>query len=195
MKRSRYIAKTLALCASFILLCAMPSVAQSPAPAADGHATADGTHDFDFHFGTFTTHISRLVHPLTGSTTWMQLTGTVVTRPFLDGRGNFEELEGGNDTYHFKGITICLYNPATHQWSQAFVNGSDGVVTPALFGEFKNGRGEFYDQEDFNGRMIFVRFVWSEITPDSHHVEQAFSDDGGKTWETNLVANLTRVKP
>jgi hypothetical protein len=61
-------------------------------------------------------------------------------------------------------------------------------------GEFRNGRGEFFDQETYNGRTILVRGVWSDITPDSHRFEQSFSDDGGKTWEPNFVATLTREK-
>jgi hypothetical protein len=63
-----------------------------------------------------------------------------------------------------------------------------------VIGAFKNGRGEFYAQETFNGRAIFVRFVISDITPDSCRFEQAFSDDGGKTWEVNWIAVDTRVK-
>jgi hypothetical protein len=62
-------------------------------------------------------------------------------------------------------------------------------------GEFKNGRGELFDQETFNDRSVLLRVVWSDITPDSHHFEEAFSDDGGKTWEPNFVATLTREKP
>jgi hypothetical protein len=53
--------------------------------------------------------------------------------------------------------------------------------------------GEFFAQHTLNGRTILVRFVWSGITPNSYHVEQAFSDDGGKTWEPNFVADLTRI--
>ena len=61
-----------------------------------------------------------------------------------------------------------------------------------MIGEFKNGRGELISQEPFKGRTILVRGTWSEITPNSHRFEQAFSDDGGKTWEPNFVAVLTR---
>jgi hypothetical protein len=172
----------------FVSLCTLPLAAQSPATPADAR------HDFDFHFGKFTTHISRLDHPLTGSTTWSKLEGTVTTRPILDGSGNLEELEAGNASFHFKGITLFLYNSDSHQWTQTFT-ASDGVLGHPMYGSFKNGRGEFYDQEDFNGRMILVRFTWFDITPDSHKVEQAFSDDGGKTWEPNFVATLNRVKP
>ena len=60
-------------------------------------------------------------------------------------------------------------------------------------GEFRNGRGEFYDQEAVNERMILVRNVWSNITANSCHFEQAFSDNGGRTWETNWIADDTRI--
>jgi hypothetical protein len=58
-------------------------------------------------------------------------------------------------------------------------------------GEFKDGRGEFYDQETFNGRAILVRFVISNISANACHFEQAFSADGGKTWEVNWIADDT----
>jgi hypothetical protein len=162
---------------------------QSDAPAAQ---LRDGQHDFDFHFGTWKTHIKRLVHPLSGSTEWVELNGTVAVQKIWDGRANLEEIDAGNATFHLKGLTLFLYNPQSHQWSQTFASMNDGTLGQPLIGEFKEGRGEFFDQETFNGRTILVRFVWSDITPNSHRVEQSFSDDGGRTWEPNFVANLTR---
>jgi hypothetical protein len=154
----------------------------------------DGQRDFDFHFGTWKTHIRRLLDPLSGSTTWVELNSTVVVRKVWDGRANLEELLAGNATTNFKGLTLFLYDPQSHQWSQNFANINNGTLSQTpLIGEFKDGRGELFDQETFNGRTILVRFVWSDITPNSHHVEQSFSDDGGKTWELNFVANLTRI--
>src|SRR5262249_5078963 len=82
----------------------------------------------------------------------------------------------------------------SRQWSLNFANSNDGILTQPTVGEFKDGRGEFYDQETLNGRAIFVRFVISDITPDSAHFEQAFSADGGRTWEVNWVATDTRMK-
>jgi hypothetical protein len=160
------------------------SPAASPAPS--------GQHDFDFHFGAWKAHNLVLAHPLSGSTTWIELNGTVTVRKIWDGRANLEEIESSNATTHFQGLTLFLYNPASHQWSQTFANIDDGTLGQPLIGEFKNGRGEFFNRELFHGRAILVRFVWSDITPDSHHVEQSFSDDGGKTWEPNFVATLTR---
>jgi hypothetical protein len=154
----------------------------------------DGQHDFDFEIGTWKTHLSRLVHPLTGSTTWIQLEGTSVVRKIWNGRANLVELEVDGATGHVEGLSLRLYNPQSHQWSLNFANSSSGTLSQPTIGEFKNGRGEFYDQETFNGRTILVRNVWSDITPNSCRFEQAFSDDGGKTWEVNWIATDTRVR-
>src|SRR5271155_4684082 len=169
----------------------LPVSAQAPAAAQQ---LRDGQHDFDFHLGTWHAHIRFLVHPLTGPNPWVESDGTVTVRKIWNGRANLEELEAGNSTTPFKGMTLLLYNPQAHQWSQAFANINDGTLNAPLIGEFKNGRGELYGQERHNGRTILVRFVWSDITADSYHVEQSYSTDGGKTWEPNFVANLTRKK-
>jgi hypothetical protein len=160
------------------------------APAAEH----DSQHDFDFDIGTWKTHLSRLVHPLTGSTTWIQLDGTTVVRKVWNGRANLAELEVDTASGHLDVLSLRLYNPESRQWSLNTANSRVGTLSVPTIGEFKNGRGEFFDQEDFNGRTILVRNVWSDITPDSCRFEQAFSDDGGKTWEINWIAVDTRVK-
>ena len=153
----------------------------------------DGQHDFDFEIGTWKTHLKRLVHPLTGSTTWVEYEGTTVVRKVWNARANLVELVADGPAGHFEGLNLRLYNPQALQWSLNFAS-SSGVMSQPTIGGFKNGRGEFFDQETFNGRAIFVRFVISDITPNSCRFEQAFSDDGGKTWEVNWIATDTRVK-
>jgi hypothetical protein len=186
------------------LLCALGCASHSlrafsqTATAASGpgeRQLSDGQHDFDFNIGTWRTQISRLQHPLTGSTTWNKMEGTVVVNKVWDGRAQIEEIEADGASGHFEGLTLFLYNPQSHQWSLNFANSNDGTFSQPSIGEFKDGRGEFFDQELFNGRAILVRQVWSDITPDSHRFEQAFSDDAGKTWEPNFIAMLTREKP
>jgi hypothetical protein len=154
----------------------------------------DGQHDFDFEIGTWNTHISRLQHPLTGSTTWIEYHGTSVVRKIWDGRANMVELEVDGPGSHVEGISLRLYNPQSHQWSLNFANSRVGTFSVPTVGEFKNGRGEFFDQEEFNGRMILVKNVWMDMTANSCQFEQSFSDDGGKTWEVNWIAVDTRVK-
>jgi len=170
---------------------------QSFGKAGGNQTTAvlrDGQHDFDFELGTWKIHLKRLEHPLTGSTSWVEFDGTSVTRKVWDGRAQIEEFETDGTTGHIEGLTLRLYNPESHQWSLNWANSRTGVLGQPTIGEFKNGRGEFFDQEAFNGRMILVRFIWSEITPNSAHFEQSFSDDGGKTWEANWITDQTRVK-
>ena len=156
-------------------------------------AAPDGAHDFDWDLGTWTTHQKRLLHPLTGSSTWADYTGTDVVRKVWDG-ANTGMIEADGPAGHLEIFTLRLYNPDSHQWSIAFVNRAVSTLTLPVVGEFKDGRGEFYDQEPYNGRMILVRFSVSDISADSCHFEQAFSADGGKTWETNFIVTEARVK-
>src|SRR5687767_10067013 len=155
----------------------------------------DGQHDFDFEVGTWSTHVKRRVRPLTGSNTWVEMKGTTVVRKVWNGAAVLVELVAETPGGKFEGLSLRLYNPQTRQWSLNFANRADGVLTPPTIGEFKDGRGEFYAQETLNGRAILVRFVISDITKDSCRFEQAFSDDGGKTWEVNWIAVDTRVAP
>jgi hypothetical protein len=164
-----------------------------PVPSPGGSAMRDGQHDFDFEPGVWKTHLKRLVHPLSGSTTWAEYDGTTTVRPVWDGRANLVELEVNGPAGHIEGLSLRLYNPQSHQWSLNFSNSSLGTLSSPTIGEFKNGRGEFFDQEDLDGRSIFVRFNISDITKDSVHFEQSYSSDGGKSWEVNWIATDTRV--
>jgi hypothetical protein len=181
------------------LLCTAAAAAAAtatPTVAAPSQAAAarDGQHDFDFDIGTWKTHLRRLVHPLSGSSTWVELDGTTVVRKIWDGRANLAELETDAASGHLSVLSLRLYDPQARQWSLNAANARVGTLGVPTVGEFKDGRGEFFDQETFNGRTILVRNVWSDITADSCRFEQAFSDDGGKTWEVNWIAEDTRVK-
>jgi hypothetical protein len=178
-----------------MLLLAGFAAAQSSPPSTPPSDTAvhDGQHDFDFEIGTWKTHVKRLQHPLTGSSTWAEYDGTSVVRKVLDGRANLIELRVEGTAGRIDGMSLRLYNPQSHQWSLNFSNIAAGTLSQPTIGEFRNGRGEFYDQETLDGRAILVRFVISDITKDSCHFEQAFSADGGKTWEVNWIATDTRT--
>src|SRR5882724_1724886 len=169
------------------------SEAKRGAPPAA--AQRDGQHDFDFEIGTWNIHLKRLKERLVGSTTWVEFDGTSVTRKVWDGRANLEEFEtdspvGGS----IEGLTLRLYNPQTHQWSLYWANSKDGKMFTPQVGQFKNGVGEFYAQDTLDGKLIFVRFIWSNTTSDKPHFEQSFSDDGGKTWEVNWITDQVRVE-
>jgi hypothetical protein len=177
------IEKVLSICSLVIILYPIQCIAER-----------DGQHDFDFHIGTWKTHLKRLQKPLTGSTTWVEYEGTTIVRKVWSGRANLVELVADGPAGHFEGLSLRLYNPKSRQWSLNFANIKSGTMSIPTIGEFKNGRGEFYNQETLNDRAVLVRFVISDITPNSCRFEQAYSDDGGKTWEVNWIAVDTRVK-
>jgi hypothetical protein len=156
-------------------------------------AAKDGQRDFDFAIGTWKTKVSRRLRPLTGSETWVEYEGTSVVRPVWGGAANLVELVMDGPAGHFEGMSLRLYNPESRQWSLNFASRGGGTMTAPTVGEFKNGRGEFYNQETLAGRSILVRFVISPVDANTYRYEQAFSGDGGKTWEVNWIATDTRV--
>lgn len=170
----------------------------SASPAASEH---DGQHDFDFELGAWKIHLKKLEHTLAGShdpaakepKKWLEFDGNSVTKRIWDGRAQIEQFETDGAAGHIEGLTLRLYNPQTHQWRLYWANAKNGYLDQPMIGEFKNGVGEFYDQEPFNGRMIYVRFIWSRTNTSSPHFEQSYSDDGGKTWEANWITDQTRV--
>jgi hypothetical protein len=176
---------------TFVLVCGLLALLHPPAACSQSAKRHDGQHDFDFEIGTWKTHLSRLVRPLSGSTTWVEYEGTTVVRKVWDGRANLVELRADGPAGHIEALSLRLYDP---QWSLNFANSKSGALSQPTIGEFKNGRGEFFDQESFNGRAILVRFEISEVTADSCRFEQAFSADGGKTWEVNWIATDTRER-
>jgi hypothetical protein len=165
----------------------LAGVAAALIPAAALAAERDGSHDFDFNLGVWNTHVSRLVHPLTGSSEWTQYDGVSTVRPVWNGRASLFELEVGGPAGHIEGLGLRLYNPQSHQWNLNWTNSTAAKLDGAMIGEFSGGRGEFYSEDTFNDRMILVRNSFSDITPTSSRFEQAFSDDYGRTWETNWV--------
>lgn len=173
-----------------IIALAIAALALPAAPSAQ--TLPDGQHDFDFELGRWHVHLERLVRPLTHSTTWVSLEGTSVVRPVWSGLANLGELEVDGPNGHVEGLSFRVYDPRARQWRIHWANSADGVLGPAMVGGFRNGRGEFYDQEDFNGRAILVRFIFSGLAKTAFKLEQAFSDDGGKSWEPNWIATFTK---
>jgi hypothetical protein len=161
-----------------------PNLAQTAPP--------DGGHDFDFEIGEWTTHLSRLQGPLSGATTWVEYDGTTTVRGVLGGRANLVELVVEGPAGRIDGASLRLYEPQSRQWTLNFFNIADGRLTAPMIGGFRDGRGVFYAQDTFNGRSIFTRFVISKVTANSYRFEQAFSSDGGQTWEVNWIATDTR---
>jgi hypothetical protein len=156
----------------------------------------DGQHDFDFNIGVWHTHIKRILDPFASTSESVELNGTVTVRKVWDGKAELEEIEADGPKGHWQALTLFLYNPSAHQWSQSFVNSKVGTLSPSStnIGEFKDGRAVLVGQDTVNSRSILVKAVWSDIKPDSHQYEESYSNDGGTTWVRSFIANLTRLK-
>jgi hypothetical protein len=177
-----------------IALVGAPLAARAqPADPPAATAVRDGSHDFDFEFGDWTMQLKRLVKPLSGSKDWVEYQGSSVVHRIWGGAANVGEIDISGPAGRIQGMSVRVYNPASGQWGLSFASARGGQLGQPMVGGFKDGRGEFYNQETFNDREIFVRFIFSDITKSTFRLEQAFSDDGGKTWEANWLATFRKV--
>jgi hypothetical protein len=163
--------------------------------ASPGTGPRDGSHDFDFLIGDWSVDLRKLVDPLSGSDRWIECRGTSSTRKMWGTAANVEEfaVDSLDGTLHIRGQTLRLYNPAAHQWSIYLLYAEQGLLLqPPVVGSFSEGVGEFYDQEQFRGRSILVRYRWEVVSETQSRMTQSFSDDGGKAWEANWICDLTR---
>jgi hypothetical protein len=179
-----------------LFLAGLAAAKSSAGPAWAGEGVEmlterDGARDFDFWIGTWRIHNRRLRERLKGSTTWDEFEATSVARPILGGVGNEDEFRtdfsGG-----FVGMSFRFYERARKRWAIYWADSREGVLDPPVFGSFTGDQGLFEGTDAFEGRPIRVRFLWSRVTTPTPRWEQAFSEDGGKTWETNWVMDMTR---
>lgn len=165
-------------------------IADPPAVAEDADQRG-----FDFDLGTWKTHSRRLLHPLTGSQDRVEMDGTTVVRKVWEGRANLAEYDANGTAGHITLMALRWFKPATHEWNIDFATPQVGMLgsVPGV-GTYRNGRIDFYDYEMIGGRSVLVHFSIWKITDDSAQSEQAFSEDGGKTWEVNWINQYTRLK-
>jgi hypothetical protein len=177
---------------AFLMLTLLPATA---AAAGQPAAVRDGQHDFDWEIGTWDTRLKRLREPLSGKTDWVEYAGTSVVKPVMGKRANLVEFDvraAGAIAAHIAGISLRLYQPASGQWTLNFANLSSGMMAEPMTGSFNAGLGTFYGRDSVNGRQVLVRFLIRPVSAGQWRFEQAYSNDGGKTWETNWIAIDTR---
>jgi hypothetical protein len=188
----RYVRLASHLAAAAVLVYATCALGADSA-STQAAITRDGAHDFDFDFGVWHTEITRRLHPLTISTESMQLSGTVTIRKVWGGKAQLEEIEADGPKGHWEGMSLFLYDPVAHQWSQSFIGSASGVFSPGFVGSFHDGKGELFQQDTLDGRSVLVRATWSDISRNSHKYEEHYSADGGKTWALSFSAMKTRI--
>jgi hypothetical protein len=158
----------------------------------DAVQTEPSTRDFDFWMGRWIAHNRRLRKRLAGSDEWDEFEATIIARPILDGMGNEDEFRTDFDG-GFIGMSFRFFDPVKKQWSIYWADSRrSGELDPPVIGTFSGDTGVFEGPDVFEGRPILVRFTWSRVTTPTPHWEQAFSEDGGETWETNWITNFTR---
>jgi hypothetical protein len=154
----------------------------------------DGSRDFDFLMGHWTTHYRLLKVRLAHSHDWYDCYGTSTIRTFWHGSGNFEEGDLRCAGSHIVGMTLRLYNAGTHQWSLWWGTQKRGLVPPPQVGNFDaEGVGDFFARDKHDGKPIVVRYRWRLLPGNHPYFEQAYSPDGGQTWETNWTCLYTRT--
>ena len=150
-------------------------------------------HDFDFLFGSWNVHNRYLKGRLRQSTEWVEFDARSHVEPLLDGFGHLDRYSAVRDGSPFEGITLRLFDPATGEWWIHWADTKGArTLLPPMVGRFIGGVGEFHGDETVDGKKVRCRFLWTRPTTDSARWEQAFSEDGGKTWETNWIMTLTR---
>jgi hypothetical protein len=160
----------------------------------DGPKAARATkHDFDFLFGSWTVHNRYLKGRLRHSSEWVEFDAQSHVEPLLDGFGHLDRMTAVRDGSPFEGITLRLFDPTTGEWSIHWADtGRARTLLPPVVGRFSGGVGEFFGDETVDGKKVLCRFLWTRPTTSSAQWEQAFSEDGGKTWETNWIMTFTR---
>ena len=150
-----------------------------------------GMNDFDFLVGSWNVDNRRLRTLLVGSDDWQTFPATSTCQSVFNGGGNIDEIVF--PTLGTRGFTLRLFNVDAKEWSLYWASSRTGLLYPPVVGTFTDGRGDFYGDDTHEGKPIRAHFIWSDITPTSARWEQEFSPDGGQTWESNWVMELTRA--
>jgi NIPSNAP len=150
-------------------------------------------HDFDFLFGSWKVHNRYLKGRLRHSVEWSEFEARSDVEPVLNGLGNMDRYSAVRAGDSVEGVTLRLFNPATGEWSIHWADTvRPGTLLPPMVGRFDGEIGQFFGDEFLDGKKVLCRFLWTRTSSRSPQWEQAFSDDGGKTWETNWIMTFTR---
>jgi hypothetical protein len=154
----------------------------------------DAVHDFDFITGNWRVHHRRLRERLADNHEWVEFEGTMTSQKVLGGFGNIDDNALHLPEGAYRALALRAYDPDKNRWSIWWFDGrAPSKIDPPVVGRFENGVGTFYGDDAIKGEPLRVRFFWTEVTSRTPHWEQAFSIDGGKTWETNWTMDFTKL--
>lgn len=149
--------------------------------------------DFSFQTGDWRVRHRKLLTRLADAADWVEFSGTCRAFEILAGEGNVEDQFLEDPSGGYRAATFRRRDPQTGEWSIWWHDGRSGHLDPPVRGGFENGVGTFFAEDRFEGRPIQVRFIWSEMTSTHARWDQAFSIDGGATWEVNWIMAFERV--
>lgn len=177
----------------FLPLAACVTIALAQ-PGFSQTGVRDGSHDFDFSRGSWTTELTIIKDPFNKPTEQIHLRGTKVARPVWNGKGWLEEIAADGPNSHWQAANLFLYDPVAGQWSENYVDSSVGRMESPGIGGYRDGKLEFYSVESVGGRSMLVRGTWTIMSKDLHSYEVARSIDGGRSWHTSFIARVSRAK-
>lgn len=177
----------------FLPLAACVTIALAQ-PCFSQTGVRDGSHDFDFSRGSWTTELTIIKDPFDKPNEQIHLRGTKVARPVWNGKGWLEEIAADGPNSHWQAANLFLYDPVAGQWSENYVDSSVGRMESPGIGGYRDGKLEFYSVESVGGRSMLIRGTWTIISKDLHSYEVARSIDGGRSWHTSFIARVSRAK-
>ena len=183
---------------AFLLATLMAAPAAAATTGDTQVTTVDHSHDFDFLIGKWNVHHWRLKDRLMNSHEWVEFDGTSQLWMTMDGKGTVDDNYLALPSGPYRAVGIRGYDPKTQTWAIWWLDGrtANGPLEPPVVGNFNfhDGVGTFEGDDTLRGKPIRVRYTWSKITKTTAHWEQAFSPDGGKTWEVNWRMDFTRAQ-
>ena len=178
----------------FTVLFSLVAVALAqPLSAQSLAGLRDGSHDFDFSAGNWTTEVTIIKDPFNKPNEAVHMRGTKAARPIWGGKGWIEEIDADGPAGHWEAANVFLYDRKAGQWSENYVDSDEGRMEAPGIGGYVDGRLEFYSQEFIGGRATLVRGTWTIMSKDLHSYEVARSIDGGRTWHRSFLARVTRA--
>jgi hypothetical protein len=147
---------------------------------------------FDYQFGAWRVHVSRLLDPGGAAPHWTQYDGTHVVTPLFRGSANIGVLEIAGHSGRIEGLQLRTYDPSTKEWKLSFASGSDGVVRPPSIGRFENERGTFFDTARIGGRRARVRTTTTRLTETTYRDVISYFE--GAAWHPMWIASYVKVR-
>jgi hypothetical protein len=151
-----------------------------------GHAA----RDFDFMAGEWDVTNRQLKARGVGSTDWDIYPSSESCQLLMQGMVSVDVVTF--PTKGTMGTTVRLYDPAKDQWAAYWISSRDGLLQPPVYGRFRDGKGVFSGDDTDGERPVKVLFEWTGTDTSTPRWSQAFSYDGGKTWETNWIMEFRR---